>query len=118
MQTDSIADKLDRHDVRQPASGSVRAADSGAPTAAASAAAVLLTDVQAAQCMGISRRKFHELRDESWMPRPIVLGPRIVRWSRAELEHAVANMPRQEQASEPAQLRRGRIDAMKRGGKP
>jgi hypothetical protein len=38
------------------------------------------------------------------------------RWPRAELEAAIASMPRQEQApSEPAQLRRQRIERMKAG---
>lgn len=102
------------HDVRQTDIGEARVAGACLPSAAGSTA-VLLNDAQAAQCMGISRRKFHELRYASYMPRPIVLGPRIVRWSRAELEQAVASMPRQGQASEPAQLRRGRIDSLKRG---
>lgn len=76
----------------------------------------LLTDEQAAQCMGISRRTFRQLQGHPWMPKAIVLGPRLVRWSRAELEQAVAVMPRQQDLSEPAQLRRSRIEGMKRGG--
>lgn len=78
-------------------------------------APILLTDAQAAECMGISRRKFHELRDEPWMEKPIVLGPRLLRWSRAALEAAIANMPRQQSAEEPPQLRRARIEGMKKG---
>lgn len=77
---------------------------------------VLLSDDQAAACLGVSVRKFHELRAQPWMPRPVVLGPRLLRWPRAELEQAVAGMPRQETAaSEPAQLRRAKIDRIKQG---
>jgi predicted DNA-binding transcriptional regulator AlpA len=77
---------------------------------------VLLTDKQVADCLGIGLSTLHELRGQPWFPRPIQLSSRIVRWSRIELEHAVANMPRQEQPSEPAQLRRGRIESLKRTG--
>ena len=77
----------------------------------------LLTDEQAAAFFGISVRKFHELRSEraGWMPAPIVLGPRLLRWSRSELEGAVQSMPRQQRASEPAQLLRARIEKLKAG---
>lgn len=76
----------------------------------------LLTDEQSAACLGISVRKFHDLRAEPWMPLPVVLGPRLLRWPRAELEAAIQNAPRQAQpASEPAQLRRAKIDRMKAG---
>lgn len=78
----------------------------------------LLADEQAAEYLSVSVRKFHELRSESWMPRPVVLGPRLLRWARAELDAAIAGMPRQQEASaEPAQLRRGKIEAIKAGGR-
>lgn len=78
---------------------------------------VLLSDEQAAACLGVSTRKFHYMRDEAWMPRPVTLGPRMLRWPRAELEQAVANMPRQQASSpEPRQLLRSRIERMKKGG--
>lgn len=80
---------------------------------------VLLTAEQAArEVFGISERSFHALRTEPWMPAPVCLGPRTVRWVRAELEAAVLEMPRlaRDGTQEPAQLRRGRIEAMKRGG--
>ena len=80
---------------------------------------VLLTDTQAAACLGVSVRKFHDLRSESWMCRPVVLGPRLLRWPRAELEAAVASMPRQATpGDEPAQLLRGRIERAKKTGVP
>ncbi len=82
--------------------------------------AALLTDEQAARdVMGISPRTFAEVMKEAWMPRPILLGPRLRRWHRAELEAAILNAPRQAaQGSEPAQLARGKIDAMKSRGVP
>lgn len=80
----------------------------------------LLTDEQSADLLGISRRKFHELRAESWWPvQAVALGPRLLRWPRAELEQAIATMPRQQATgSEPAQLARARINAMKARGVP
>lgn len=78
--------------------------------------AELLTDEGSAALFSLSCRKYHEIRNEPWMPKPIVLGPRCVRWSRTELLAAIANAPRQEAASEPAQLLRGRIEKMKRTG--
>lgn len=77
----------------------------------------LLTAEQAARdVLGVSERTFHTLRHQPWMPRPVVLGPRIVRWVRQELEHAAANIPRQQEVQQPAQLARGRINAMKARG--
>ena len=78
---------------------------------------VLLTDEQAAACLGVSVRKFHDLRSESWMPRPVILGPRLLRWPRSELERAITDMPRQGAVSpEPTQLLRSRIERAKRTG--
>lgn len=76
---------------------------------------ILLTDEQCAAVLGIGVRTFHSLRDEPWMPRPIVLGPRLLRWAGTELEAAVLNMPRQTERCEPAELRRSRIERLKRG---
>lgn len=59
---------------------------------------LLLDDEQAASTFGVSTRTFAMLQAESWMPKPIVLGPRMRRWSRAELEAAVAAMPRMDGA--------------------
>ena len=68
----------------------------------------LLLDLeQSAALLGISPRRFQELR--SRLPPPIVLGPRSLRWSRSDLHEAVAHMPRQEKpAAEPLQLAKGR----------
>lgn len=89
------------------------------PTAAPaqSAGGLLLTDDQAAALLGVSTRKFHDLRREPWMVQPVQLGPRLLRWPRAELEAAIARMPRQASpGQEPAQLRRQRIERAKRDG--
>jgi predicted DNA-binding transcriptional regulator AlpA len=77
---------------------------------------VLLSDVQAAACLGVSVRTFHTLRHEPWMPLPIQLGPRLLRWPRTELEQAVASMPRKQKTAEPAQLLRARIERAKATG--
>lgn len=80
----------------------------------------LLTDVEAAVLLGVSRRKFHELRGEPWWSvRAVVLGPRLLRWPAAELVDAIATMPRQSATgNEPAHLARAKIEAMKRRGVP
>jgi predicted DNA-binding transcriptional regulator AlpA len=84
----------------------------------ASIAPALFTDDQAAAFWGVSVRRFHELRAESWAPAPITLGPRLLRWSRAELEAAIAAMPRADKRSEPAQLARARVERLKSSGVP
>lgn len=83
-----------------------------------SATAALLTDEQAArEVLGMSARKFADVMKEPWMPRPVVLGPRMRRWVRSELEAAILNAPRQAVAQgEPAQLARAKIDRMKARG--
>jgi len=86
-----------------------------APTPAAPA--LLLTEDEAAAAFGISARKFADLRNADWMPRPISLGPRLLRWSRIELEQAIAAAPRADSSAEPASLARARIERMKAGGK-
>lgn len=84
----------------------------------ATVAPALLTDDQAAEFLGVSCRKFHELRGQPWWTvKAVVLGPRLLRWPAAELAQAIATMPRQEAAGdEPAHLRRAKIDAMKARG--
>ena len=70
----------------------------------------LLTDDQAAALWGISVRKFHELRaSEPWVPTPVILGPRLLRYVRTEIEAATASMPRATlPAAEPVQLLKAR----------
>ena len=93
--------------VRQGPMGATASSKTPPPSAKPSAA--LLTPAQAARdVFGISERSFHELRKSAWMPKPVVLGPRLIRFVRAELEAACAAMPRGTVA-EPGQLSRSRI---------
>jgi predicted DNA-binding transcriptional regulator AlpA len=80
-----------------------------------SAPKILLTDEEAAAALGVSVRKFAELLHQPFMPRPLTLGPRLKRHVRAELEAAVASMPRLDAPGpEPAELLRGKIERQKR----
>jgi predicted DNA-binding transcriptional regulator AlpA len=77
---------------------------------------LLLDRHEAAAVFGIATRTFEELIDEPWMPRPIALGPRLLRWSVTELQEAIGRMPRQLEKQEPVRdrikrLRRGAADA-------
>jgi len=99
--------------------------NAGGPTApspmsarrSTSIAPALLTSEQAAEYLGMSEAKFHELRNEPWMCEPIPLGPRMVRWSRADLDAAIAGMPRQvRRPGEPTQLLRSKIERAKLTG--
>ncbi len=58
-------------------------------------APTLFSSDQAAQYLGMSEAKFHELRGAEWMCAAIVLGPRLIRWARADLDHVIAALPRQ-----------------------
>lgn len=65
----------------------------------------LLNFREAAALLGVSVRSFHALRAESWFPPPLELGPRLLRWRRAELVQALAEKaPRQLFRAEPEQL--------------
>jgi predicted DNA-binding transcriptional regulator AlpA len=75
----------------------------------------LLTERQAAAFLQVGERTFAELRKEKWMPRPIQLGPRLLRFSREELIRAIAEMPRYEGRDEPSQLREARVVRVKAG---
>lgn len=81
-----------------------------------SIAPVLLTEDEAAAALGVSRRTFQSLCSESYMPRAIVLGPRLHRYSLDELRAAVASMPRQIERTQPESLLRTRIERAKRTG--
>jgi predicted DNA-binding transcriptional regulator AlpA len=65
----------------------------------------LLNFREAAALMGISVRSFHALRAEPWLPAPIVLSARLLRWRKQELLDALAaKAPRQTSRNEPRQL--------------
>jgi predicted DNA-binding transcriptional regulator AlpA len=67
---------------------------------------VLLSAPQAAQLLGISERRFHELRREPGFPAAVLLGARCVRWHRDELAAYAKSLPRVTLMPEPQHLRR------------
>lgn len=110
---------VDGGGLRQTASATAARGDAAAlpPAHSAVIAPALLTDDQAAAFLGVGSRKFREMQDDGLLPAPIVLGPRHRRWSRVDLDAAIAAMPRQSaKAAEPAQLLRTRIERAKRTG--
>lgn len=68
--------------------------------------------------LNVSERTARKIVAEPWMPDPIELGPRALRWVETEIDEALAaRAPRRaEPADEPAQLLRGKIERMKRAG--
>lgn len=85
--------------------------DTESPSVDATAVSVrmLLSEKEAAFLWGMSERKFADLCKEPWMPKPLELGPRLLRWSRAELDAAVANMPRKSARTVPTELAARRV---------
>lgn len=47
--------------------------------------------------------------EQPWMPRPVQLGPRLLRWPVSELQEAIAQMPRRLQKQEAVRLRIARL---------
>jgi len=76
----------------------------------------LVDDDGAAAFFGVAKRTFGTFMDAPWMPKPIVLGPRLRRWSLDELRAAVASMPRQTGRAQPESLVRAKIERMKSTG--
>jgi predicted DNA-binding transcriptional regulator AlpA len=77
----------------------------------------LLCERLASEFLGISQRKFAELRSSAdWLPQPVKLGPRALRWVREELLEALTKRAPRGGGKEPAQLLRSRIERMKAGG--
>lgn len=70
----------------------------------------LVSPTEAAALLGISERSFHSLRHAPWMPKPVQLGSRIVRYRVTELEAALQNAPRFAQ-QEPLHLMKARASA-------
>lgn len=103
----------------------MNARDETAPVGGA-AAPLLLDDKLAASLLGLSARGFDEIKDEPYMPKPVVLSPRVRRWVREELLQVPARMPRAAVAvkAEPDHLalartpeaRRARIERAKATG--
>ena len=67
---------------------------------------LLLSAAVAAPFLGMSLRKFHQTRPT--LPEPVVIGPRHVRWRRADLVAWAQALPTVSVREEPAQLRAGR----------
>jgi len=65
---------------------------------------ILVDAVEGARLLGISERRFHELRHESGFPAAVVLGARCVRWLREELVDYARSLPRVAVLNEPAQF--------------
>lgn len=66
-----------------------------------------LNEGQAAALLGVGRRKFHDMRQESWFVAACEareFGPRALRWHRDELLAAAKNAPRRTVLAEPTQL--------------
>ena len=65
---------------------------------------LLLSAPKAAELLGISERKFHELRREPGFPAAFLLSRRCVRWHRQELDQYAKSLPRVTVLPEPWQL--------------
>jgi hypothetical protein len=88
------------------------AAPAAAPVAVITPA--VFTTPQAAAYLGVSEARFHELRPEPWMCAPIALSQRMLRWSRADLDAAIAAMPRLSKTpAEPTWLANARSERAK-----
>jgi predicted DNA-binding transcriptional regulator AlpA len=71
-------------------------------------APALLPAHRAAQLLGISERRFHELRRELDFPQAVLLGARCVRWHRTELVEYARSLPRISLLPEPSHLKADR----------
>jgi predicted DNA-binding transcriptional regulator AlpA len=71
---------------------------------------VLLSAPEAARLLGISERRFHELRREPGFPQAVLLGARCVRWHRQELAEYARSLPRISLLPEPLHLKSDRAN--------
>lgn len=72
----------------------------------------LLNEGEAAALFGVGRRKFHDIRQQSWFVEVCTaraLGPRALRWPRDELLAAAMNAPRLVKRTEPEKLAAARV---------
>lgn len=70
--------------------------------------------------LDISESTFHRMRDEDWMPRPIMLSPKVCRWIWTEVEDALRmRAPRLAVGAnaEPEGMAAGRAERQARGGR-
>lgn len=64
---------------------------------------------EAAEHIGVSESTFHRIRGEDWMPKPIALAPKVLRWSVIELDEALlSRAPRALTEDEPEALQSAR----------
>ncbi|MBC7480712.1 MAG: hypothetical protein H7337_02070 [Rhizobacter sp.] len=75
---------------------------------------LLLSATEAADLLGMSLRKFHLTRPA--LPAPVVIGPRHVRWRRADLTAWVVGLAAAGDRAEPAQLTAGKLKKRASGG--
>lgn len=69
---------------------------------------ILVDAPEGARLLGISERRYHQLRREPGFPAAVVLGARCVRWHKDELAAYAKALPRVTVLTEPAQLQTGR----------
>lgn len=82
---------------------------SSQPAAGNRGRSLLLSAKQTAELYGVSERKFHAMRRAGLVPPAVCLGERTLRWSRAEIEQSIIDLPRQVTGSiEPEHLRAAR----------
>lgn len=72
---------------------------------------LLVTAPQGAELLGISERRYHELRREPGFPAAVLLGARCVRWHRHELAEYARGLPRVGVLDEPRHLQAKRAKA-------
>lgn len=66
----------------------------------------VLNEAQLAALLNLSQRSVGNLRKQPWFPKPMVLGPRILRWNRREVLEAIqARAPRTRELPEPDSLK-------------
>ncbi len=69
---------------------------------------ILVDARKGATLLDVSERQYHELRKRPEFPAPKILGPRCVRWVRAELESFALTLHDVRDRYGPEQLRRAR----------
>lgn len=70
---------------------------------------IMVSAVEGARiAFSTSERNFHEMRKRPGFPKPVVLGPRCIRWFLNELEGYARSLPRKDRSLEPDQLFRSR----------
>lgn len=86
----------------------------------AAAPRILLNFAKLRVKLDVSERTARKIIAEPWMPDPVELGPRALRWVESEVDEALAlRAPRRpDPHPEPAQLLRGRVERLKRHGTP